>query len=258
LASERPITCFLVIAFTLAWSNMLVPLVQGWEIGTFTLVGALLGGLVGGAILVTAAESGRAGVHRLLAGVLRWRVHPWRLAVATGALPALTVVIAGLSGGLQAPTHGWVNVVLAVLAGTLVNTLVVNLWEEVGWTGFVQQRLMARFGVLRGSVLTAPAFAAIHWPLVFQEHGIRHTSARYALTYLATLLLLAPFFRYLVGMIFVDSGGSTLAAGLVHGSLNAAGAMAVVPDAWQHVPAVIALTLLLAVGRAARRRRSGR
>ena len=59
-------------------------------------------------------------------------------------------------------------------------------------------------------------------------------------------------------MIFTDSGGSTLAAGLVHGSLNAAGTMIVVPDAWQHVPAVVALTLLLAGSRALGRRRGPR
>ena len=113
---------------------------------------------------------------------------------------------------------------------------------------------MARHGLLVGSLLTAPAFAAIHWPLVFEEHGIHHTSWAYVLAYLGVLILLAPFFRYLIGMIFTDTGGSTLSAGLVHGSLNAAGAMSVVPHAWQHVPAVVALTLLLAGSRAVARR----
>ena len=180
---------------------------------------------------------------------------PWTLVVAIGGIPALTVVFAWMSGGLVAPKEGWGHVVLAVVLATLVNTVVVNLWEELGWTGFVQQRLMARHGVLVGSVLTAPAFAAIHWPLVFEEHGIRHTSWAYGLAYFGVLMVLAPFFRYLVGMIFTDTGGSTLAAGLVHGSLNAAGAMSVVPNAWQHVPAVVALTLLLAGGRAIQRKR---
>jgi len=141
-----------------------------------------------------------------------------------------------------------------VVLATIVNTVVVNVWEELGWTGFVQQRLMARHGLLVGSLLTAPAFAAIHWPLVFEEHGIHHTSWAYVLAYLGVLILLAPFFRYLIGMIFTDTGGSTLSAGLVHGSLNAAGAMSVVPHAWQHVPAVVALTLLLAGSRAVARR----
>ena len=184
---------------------------------------------MGGATLVTAATSGRAGVRQLFAGLVRWRISPLTLVVAIGGIPALTVAFAWVSGGLVAPKEGWGHVVLAVVLATLVNTVVVNLWEELGWTGFVQQRLMSRHGVLLGSVLTAPAFAAIHWPLVFEEHGIRHTSWAYGLAYVGVLMLLAPFFRYLVGMIFTDTGGSTLAAGLVHGSLNAAGAMSVVP-----------------------------
>lgn len=254
-ARRRPVTVFLVVALTLAWTNMLVPLLLGRGIGTFTLLGALLGGLVGGATLVTAVASGRAGVRQLFAGLVRWRISPVTLVVAIGGIPALTVAFAWVSGGLVAAKGGWGHVVLAVVLATLVNTMVVNLWEELGWTGFVQQRLMARHGVLLGSVLTAPAFAAIHWPLVFEEHGIRHTSWAYGLAYLGVLMLLAPFFRYLVGMIFTDTEGSTLAAGLVHGSLNAAGAMSVVPDAWQHVPAVVTLTLLLAGGRALARKR---
>ena len=32
----------------------------------------------------------------------------------------------------------------------------------------------------------------------------------------------APFFRYLIGMVLVDTGGSLLAAGLLHASFNAA------------------------------------
>ena len=63
-ARRRPVT----VALTLARTNMLVPLMLGWGIGTFTILGALLGGLVGRATLVTAAASGRAGVRQLFAG----------------------------------------------------------------------------------------------------------------------------------------------------------------------------------------------
>jgi membrane protease YdiL (CAAX protease family) len=136
---------------------------------------------------------------------------------------------------------------------TVLNAAIVNLWEELGWSGFVQTRLMARHGVLRGSLLTAPAFFAIHWPLVFQEHGLRHTSIGYALMYFAVLGLLAPVFRYLLGMILVDTKGSIVAVGLLHGSLNAAGAMPVVPHAWQHVPAVAILAVAVAAERRPRR-----
>jgi len=56
------------------------------------------------------------------------------------------------------------------------------------------------------------------------------------------LLVAAPFQRYLIGTLLIDTGGSTLAAGLIHASINAAGAMVVVPGGWQLVPALILLT----------------
>ena len=57
------------------------------------------------------------------------------------------------------------------------------------------------------------------------------------------LLLAAPLQRHLIGALLIDTVGSTLVAGLMHASINAAGAMAVIAGGWQHVPAFIALTL---------------
>jgi hypothetical protein len=86
--------------------------------------------------------------------------------------------------------------------------------------------------------------------LVFEEHGLRHTSIGYAVGYFAILGALAPAFRYLIGVVLYQTRESVLAAGLLHGSLNAAGAMTVMPNAWQHIPAVVILLAILAAARA--------
>lgn len=250
---DRPVTTYLAIVLPVAWANMLIPLAAGWGIGSLTLVAALLGGLVGGAVIVSRVSGGRPEVRRLLAGVAQWRIGVPRLALVVYGLPVLTVLVAAVTGTLSHPNDGWPALGLMVGVTTVLNAAIVNLWEELGWSGFVQTRLMARHGVLRGSLLTAPAFFAIHWPLVFQEHGLRHTSIGYALMYFAVLGLLAPVFRYLLGMILVDTKGSIVAVGLLHGSLNAAGAMPVVPHAWQHVPAVAILAVAVAAERRPRR-----
>ena len=111
------------------------------------------------------------------------------------------------------------------------------------WGGFVQGRLMARHGLLVGSLLTAVPFYLIHLPLAFENQGWQGTSWRDALLTWGVLLVAAPFQRYLIGTLLVDTGGSTLAAGLMHASINAAGAMVIVPGGWQMVPALILLTL---------------
>jgi membrane protease YdiL (CAAX protease family) len=107
----------------------------------------------------------------------------------------------------------------------------------------VQARLMARHGLLVGSLLTAVPFFLIHLPLAFENNGWQGTTWRDAFITWGVLLVAAPFQRYLIGTLLVDTGGSTLAAGLMHASINAAGAMVIVPGGWQFVPALILLTI---------------
>ena len=66
------------------------------------------------------------------------------------------------------------------------------------------------------------------------------------------LLVAAPFQRYLIGTLLVDTRGSTLAAGLMHAAINAAGAMLIMTGGWQSVPALILLTLGVAAYRSRR------
>ena len=101
---------------------------------------------------------------------------------------------------------------------------------------------MARHGLLVGSLLTAVPVFLIHLPLAFETDGWPGTTWQDALVTWGVLLVAAPFQRYLIGTLLIDTGGSTLAAGLIHASINAAGAMVVVPGGWQIVPALILLT----------------
>ena len=93
-----------------------------------------------------------------------------------------------------------------------------------------------------GSLLTAVPVFLIHLPLAFETDGWSGTTWQNVLVTWGVLLVAAPFQRYLIGTLLVDTGGSTLAAGLIHASINAAGAMVVVPGGWQLVPAMILLT----------------
>ena len=79
--------------------------------------------------------------------------------------------------------------------------------------------------------------------MAFETNGWQGTTWRDAFVTWGVLLVAAPFQRYLIGTLLIDTGGSTLAAGLMHASINAAGAMVIVPGGWQFVPALILLTL---------------
>jgi membrane protease YdiL (CAAX protease family) len=203
--------------------------------------------------MVTAVADGRPGVHRLLAGIAHWRIGAGRWLLVTAALPALTLTIAVGTGTLRHPPEGWLRMGLTYLVtGLLVGAVLTNVWEEAAWAGFVQHRLMGRHGLFVGSLLTAAPFTLIHVPGAFQN-----TPAGGAMVEIGILAVLAPFIRYLIGAVLLDTRGSVLAVGFLHASFNAAGQLSAADGGWQFLPALMLLTLAVGVhGRVRQGRRS--
>jgi uncharacterized protein len=242
LARHRPIAIFLIIVLGLSLPVDAALLASGQDISPGILLSVIL--LLGGAILVTALSEGRAGVRRLFAGVIRWRMGLVRFAVLVTAIPLLTLLVGAVTSTLISPPDGWLHLVGSYLFGTFIfGLLLVNLWEETAWGGFMQSRLMARRGLLIGSLLTAIPFFVIHIPNAFAEEGLKNTSLEEAAINLSLIALVAPFFRYLLGTQLIDSGGSILAIGLLHSSFNASGQLSAIAGDWQYIPAMILLTL---------------
>jgi membrane protease YdiL (CAAX protease family) len=230
----------LVVVTPFVWLTQMGSAVAGLDLMPAKLAELLL--LVGLAAAIARAADGRRGIRQLFAGLRRWRLG-WRYLLLLVAMPLLTLAVAAVTGTLSSPADGWFSVVMAYAVFLVFGAVTANLWEETVWGGFVQGRLMARHGLLVGSLLTAVPFFLIHLPLAFETNGWRGTTWQDALITWGVLLLAAPFQRYLIGTLLVDTGGSTLAAGLMHASINAAGALAVVTGGWQMVPALIVLTL---------------
>jgi len=244
LIRRHPVAAFTVIAIGLTWPAQFALLVLGEDLTPALLFELVV--LLGAATFVTARTSGRAGVRRLYAGVVRWRIGLGRAVLLVTAMPVLTALVGAATGTLRTPPDGWGSMLALYLFDTFVyGLLLANLWEETAWGGFVQSRLMARHGLLTGSLLTAVPFIVIHIPLAFSERGWHGTTWGQAAVNWALLALVAPVFRYLAGTVLVDTGGSVLAVGLLHASFNAAGSMAAVPGEWQYIPAVIVLTVLV-------------
>jgi uncharacterized protein len=215
----------LIVIFGLVWPGLGIPRLAGYSVAPerldLVLSAMAFVVLFGAAVLVTAVVGGRPGIRRLLAGIVQWRIGVGRRLLVAGALPALTLAVAGATGTLHSPPEGWLRMgVTYLVTGLVGGALLTNVWEEAAWAGFVQQRLMNRHGLLVGSLLTAVPFALIHVPGVFQN-----TPAAVAAYQLAILAVVTPFLRYLVGAVFIDTGGSILALAVLHASFNATGAL---------------------------------
>jgi len=252
-ARRHPVTATVVPLVGLTWIALLTFLLAGQDPTPGLLIEILLFILVPGT--VSLMIGGRAALGRLFAGLLRFRFAPGLWALVLVACPLLTLLVGAVTGTLRTPPDGWLAVLSAYVVATfLVGGLIANIWEETAWSGMVQGRLLARHGLLVGSLLTAIPFGLIHLPLAFAEKGLAGTTLRDALITWAILIGLAPFFRYFLGILLIETGGSTLAAGLFHASFNASGQIAALDGTWQYIPALPILVLALAAWRAAQGR----
>jgi len=233
----------MVILMVPSWAIYAVVLLTGMPFMAAKLAELIF--LIAAPALVARWVGGRGAVRRLFSGLTRWRLGLPRYLMILVAMPTLTLLVAVITGTLTTPKGGWTNMALTYGVFLVAGALTGNLWEETAWSGFMQGRLMARRGLLVGSLLTAIPFALIHLPLAFETDGLAGTTATDALITWGYLIVLAPFMRYLIGTVLVDTGGSVLAAGLLHASMNASGALAAVNGFWQYPAALIALTLLV-------------
>jgi membrane protease YdiL (CAAX protease family) len=248
--ARHPVAVLLGVSIPVVLATQAASLLAGVDVMPAKIAELVL--LLSLACWITSRVGGRGAVRQLFAGLTRWRLGR-RYPLLLLAMPLSTIGVALVTGTVKAPDGGWGSVALTYVVLLLLGAVTGNLWEETVWGGFVQGRLMAARGLLVGALLTAIPFFVIHLPLAFEVDGLKGTSWQEACLDWALIGLAAPFQRYLIGTLLVDTGGSTLAAGLMHASINAAGAMAVTRGGWQFVPALIVVTVVVA----AYRRRQG-
>jgi membrane protease YdiL (CAAX protease family) len=228
-AARRPVISFLVLLFALAYPVMSLPVLaahgvipDGWMprlpgVDTERIAATMLVflALLPTTLLVTWAVDGRPGVLRLMRRMFRWRIGArWWLIVIAG-LPTLTMALALLLGDHLTPVDVLPFAVTQTI-GFVVNLLLINLWEETAWAGFVQTRLERRHSLPIAAILTAIPFALIHMPL----HFIGDFTAESLATALVTLLIVCILVRLLLGVVLRGTRDSILAVALVHTVFN--------------------------------------
>ncbi len=248
--TKRPLLLFVAITVPIGWVLLSIPVIAGWPAEFFALAVVLLG-LLPTAVILTARESGRAGVRQLLRGSVRPpRPLGWALVAAFGVPLAVW--------GLGVMTGGSLPLASALITGFLVNlvvgVVVINTWEETAWTGFVQRRAMARWGFIRGSAWTGCFFALIHLPIAF----IGAAGPRDVLFTVAALFITGPAFRLLMGAMDRWSGRSLLTVGLLHASGNASGTLVDHDHTWiSNAIWLLAAAAVVAIGAIANRKGGG-
>jgi membrane protease YdiL (CAAX protease family) len=228
-ARAFPVTYF-VLAFALTWALWVPAALEARALIPPLPVPATFLGAFGplvAAVVVTALESGRAGLRSLLDRIVRWRVAPvWYGVAILGPIALMLAAIAlhVVLGG-QLPSLGLLIGALPTLLIYIVYMmLTVALGEEVGWRGYALPALQARYSALIASLILGVMWALWHLPVFFNPDTF-YSNLPFGLW----LAYLIPF-AVLITWVFNSAGGSVLMAMFFHAVLNASG------ELWKTIP----------------------
>jgi membrane protease YdiL (CAAX protease family) len=235
---RHPVLAYYALTFAISWGGLL--LVVGGPSGIpgtseqvtrllpFVILATYAGPAVAG-LLLTGLVSGRAGYRDLLARLLTWRVGARWYALALLTAP---LVFAAVFLLLSLASPAFLPGILTtsdkatfLLIGTLP-ALLVGVFEEVGWTGFVTPRLRQHRGVLTTGLIVGVLWGAWHVPAMALWAGAATAGAMPLALFITVRtvdLLLGQLVPYRVLMVWAyDRTGSLLVAVLMHASLTAA------------------------------------
>ena len=227
--TRNPVQTYFAIAFAVSWAGVLFVVGPGgipttvehlMTIGPAMYVVMLAGPSVAGLLMISLV-SGRAGLREVLARLLTWRVGGRWYAVALLTAPFLAMAVSlalSLLSPEFLPAIFMTNDKAPLLLSGLAAGLIVGIFEELGWTGFVIPRIRRRYGVLSTGLLVGVLWGAWHF-IMFWEPDSFSGAFPFALL-LAKLFSWLPAYRVLMVWAY-DRTGSLLVAMLMHGSLTA-------------------------------------
>jgi len=226
---RHPAPVFFALAFAFTWGAMAAVIGPGGfpisaaqfeAVGPMVYVAMLVGPSAAG-LVMTGLVHGRPGFRALGSRLTKWRVGArWYAAALLGTpLLAIGLLLAlSLLSDEFIPAIFTANDSVSLMLTGLAIGLVVALFEELGWSGFVVPGLLRRYGVLQTGLLVGFLWGAWHF-LPFWESGSFSGAFPLALL-LGRLFSWLPPFRVLMVWVY-DRTGSLLVVILMHASLVA-------------------------------------
>ncbi len=238
----RPVLAFVGLAYLLSWSwwlplafsGVVVDPGQGWPTHLVGLLGPAIA-----AVAVTAATEGKPGLAGLWSRIIRWRVSwAWFALIAITAALALLPVATGSETDAEslvtysgAPRSGlWVVLYVLVVNG---------FGEEIGWRGYLAERLLERFSLGVTSLLVWVVWAGWHLPMFWVVGNFRDFGVGGTIGWVIGIGFGSGFLTWL----YRSAGHSILIVALWHTAYN----FTTATTATAGLTAAIATTVVMAV-----------
>lgn len=212
------ILAFLAIAFGFSWVQWIAVIAgsRGWIRFHVPLTPLGSFGPAIAAFVVLGATASKGALGEWRRSIVRWRVPLWTALAACLLPPAVAALsflvaakIRGVAVGPKLPGPG-------LLAAATIEIFLVGgpLGEEPGWRGFLLPRLADQVGVLRATVAVWFFWFAWHLPLFWVPGSGQQDIP------LAAFAIALLSYAVLLTWLYESSGASTLAAMVLHTSIN--------------------------------------
>jgi uncharacterized protein len=236
LLARHPLVSFFVMAYAFSWlvwtpwvlgedGAGLLPIKLSDATSGLLNAAAILAGPTLAAFIMTGATQGSAGVRRLLARYVLWRVGiQWYLFALIGVPLIMLLGTAIFSGDLpNLGALGGPSYVLSYLAFfVLVFIFGGPLLEEPGWRGFALPHLERLHGPLVGTLILGLLWALWHLP-EFLVPSWAASSGGGGILGITQFVVITITFAIIITWVFNNTHASLLLAMLVHASIDTFG-----------------------------------
>jgi uncharacterized protein len=228
VVARHPVVAFMVIGLVPAFAVGVIRPIVDAQILPFDLpLYGVVSGVVGvglGAFFVSYALSGRAGVVDLARRSVRWQVQlRWYLIALLTVPMAATLISVAIFGpaALAAPPGGWPRALAEVAAAFLLQLVLFQMAEEIGFTGFLQHHWQGRYHPMKLTLYVALLWALWHVPDHFAEEGWGVEQLIAAPVIFAVEFVTLFFARALFVWLYNRTGYSVLLVAILHASFDA-------------------------------------
>ena len=216
------------MVLTLAWTWIcgFIPVVFGF---TGTGLGTFIFYFGGGAPSVTALflvflTYPKSQIKDYFRRCFNLRQMGWKWPLITAAVFALLSALSIAAGvgllGYEMPAMDYIKAIAAnplnIFLVLLLSLISGPLNEEFGWRGYALDRLLLKFGFIKGSMILGFIWAVWHLPWYFTpgqaQYNLLRDSVFHALMFIPSVMMLSVF----VSFVYVKTGRSILAGALVH------------------------------------------
>lgn len=224
--STKYLVLFFVLTLAWTWICGLIPVllgITGTGLGTFIFYfGGGAPSVVALFLVFLTYPKDKKRDYFIRCFSLRRAGWKWPLitALVFTILSAISITVGVGILGFEMPTMDYIKAIAAnplnILLLLLLSLISGPLNEEFGWRGYALDRLLVRFGFLKGSLVLGFIWAIWHLPWYFTpgqaQYNLLQDSAFHALMFIPSVMMLSVF----VSFVYVKTGRSILAGALVH------------------------------------------